>query len=142
MNSFTQFIVLAAIAAAASGTTWLMFPPKKTAPPICDPSAIPADEICFDQVPTDALWIDARTRTEWQTNGFPGSILWNLDPKEDALQMEAEAITKASESKLIVVYCTSKACDSSRQIAAKIRTFDPNLNVKILHGGHPSIPVR
>lgn len=140
MKSLMQLSALTAIAIAASGATWFLNDPKPPAPPICDPAKIKNDEICFDQIPPDALWIDARSRAEWKSNGYPGSILWNLDPSEDALKMEAEGITKAVESKLIVVYCTSKACDTSRQIAAKIRSFDPNLNVKILYGGHPSIP--
>ncbi len=141
MKSVYQIAILFVIAASAASINWLTrdTTPMPTPIPHCDPAAIKADEICFDQVPTDALWIDARSRSEWVKDGFPNSILWNLDPKEDANKMEADAAVKIIESKMVVVYCTSQACGTSRQIAEKIRKLDLGVTVKTLHGGYPSL---
>lgn len=144
MKSVFQIAILFAISASAAGISWLARDtnPKPAPIPHCDPTAIKADEICFDQVPADALWIDARLRNEWQKNGYPDSILWNLDPKEDANKMEADAVFKIAESKFVVVYCTSQSCGTSRQIAEKIRKLELGPKVKVLHGGYPSLRLR
>jgi rhodanese-related sulfurtransferase len=144
MKSVFQIAILLAISASAASISWFARDkhPKPAPVPICDPATIKADEICFEQVPENALWIDARTRNEWQKNGYPNSILWNLDPSEDANKMEADACSKIAESKLVVVYCTSQACDTSRQIAKKIQKLELGIEVKVLHGGHPSIRLK
>ena len=141
MKSVFQIAILFAIATSAASISWLTrdTTPKRAPIPHCDPATIKADEICFDQAPADTLWIDARTRSEWEKNGYPNSILWNLDPKEDANKMEADAAMKIIESKMVVVYCTSQACGTSRQIAEKIRKLDLGVTVKTLHGGYPSL---
>lgn len=141
MKSVFQIAILIAISASAASISWFSRDknPKPDPVPHCDPATIKPDEICFDQVPEDALWIDARTRNEWQKNGYPNSILWNLDPSEDSNKMEADAVFKIAESKLVVVYCTSQACGTSRQIAEKIRKLELGVEVKTLFGGFPSI---
>ena len=141
MKSVFQIAILIAITASAASISWFSRDknPKLDPVPLCDPATIKPDEICFDQVPEDALWIDARTRNEWQKNGYPNSILWNLDPSEDSNKMEADAVFKIAESKLVVVYCTSQACGTSRQIAEKIRKLQLGAEVRVLHGGHPSL---
>jgi rhodanese-related sulfurtransferase len=144
MNSASQIAILIAISASASGISWLARDknPKPTPVQVCDPANIKTNEICFDQVPEQALWIDARTRIEWRKNGHPDSILWNLDPGEDSNKMEADAFEKIAESKFVVVYCSSQACGTSRQIAEKIRKLELGVETKILHGGHPSLRLK
>ena len=144
MKPVFQIAIFFAISASAAGISWIARDknPKPDPVPHCDPAAIKPDEICFDQVPEGALWIDARTRMEWQKNGYPNSILWNLDPGEDSNKMEADAFAKIAESKLVVVYCTSQACGTSRQIAEKIRKLELGVEVKTLFGGYPSIRLK
>lgn len=141
MKSVFQIAILFAISASAASISWMARDKNPKPDPVthCDPATIKADEICFAQVPDDALWVDARTRKEWEKNGYPNSILWNLDPNEDANQMEAAAFPKIAESKLVVVYCTSQSCGTSRQVAEKIRKLDLGVEVKTLHGGYPSL---
>lgn len=141
MKSLLQIALLIAISVSAAGVSWLTRDknPKTPPVPVCNPKSIKPDEICFDQVPQNTLWIDARSRREWQQNGYPNSILWNLDSSEDANKMEADAVFKIAESQLVVVYCSSQSCGTSRQIADKIRSLDLGTEVKILHGGYPSL---
>ncbi len=144
MKPILQIAILIAISASAASISWFARDknPKPVPVPHCDPATIKADEICFDQVPEGALWIDARLRHEWEKNGYPNSILWNLDPGEDSNKMEADAVFKIAESKLVVVYCTSQACGTSRQIAEKIRKLELGVEVRVLHGGHPSLRIK
>ena len=141
MKSVFQIAILLAISASAASISWLTRDknPKPDPVPVCDPATIKADEICFDQVPENVLWIDARLRHEWEINGYPNSILWNLDPSEDSNKMEADAFLKIAESKFVVVYCTSQSCGTSRQIAEKVRKLELGIEVKVLHGGYPAL---
>jgi rhodanese-related sulfurtransferase len=144
MKSVFQIAMLLAIAASAASITWFLKDPNSKPALIvhCDPAKLKPDEICFDQVMGKVLWVDARSREEWQKNGYPNSILWNLDPKEDALKMEADAVFKIAESNLVVVYCASQSCGTSRQIAEKIRKLELGPRVKVLYGGYPSIQLK
>ncbi len=141
MNPVFQIAILIAISASAASISWLTrdTTPKPSTVLLCDSSLLKDGEICFHQAPENTLWIDARSRKEWENNGYPNSILWNLDPNEDANQMEVGAFLKISESKFVVVYCTSQACGTSRQIAEKIRKLDLGVEVKTLYGGYPSL---
>ena len=66
MKSVFQIAILLAISASAASISWFAIAknPKPAPVTICDPAIIKADEICFDQVPENVLWIDARTRNE------------------------------------------------------------------------------
>ena len=81
------------------------------------------------------LWIDARPRAEWQKNGVPGSILWNLEASEDAQAFEAEGAMKIVENPDVVVCCSNENCGISRQVAEKILKLDLGAEVKVLRGG-------
>lgn len=143
MKSVFQIAILLAISASAASITWVLrdkdAKPAPTPALPCDPESIKPDEICFHQVSGNVLWVDARSREEWQENGYPNSILWNLDPNEDALKMEADLFMKITDQKMIVVYCSSKTCGASRQIADKIRKLKLGPEVKVLYGGYPSL---
>ncbi len=142
MKSVYQIAILIAISASAASTTWLVNDPHSKTIAHCDPASLKPDEICFDQVTGNVLWVDARSRAEWQKNGFSNSILWNLDPKEDALKMEADAAMKIIDFKTVIVYCSSEACGTSRQIAEKIRKLDLGVEVKILRGGYTALKIK
>ncbi|WAC19207.1 rhodanese-like domain-containing protein [Luteolibacter sp. SL250] len=134
MNAAVQMMVVVGVAAAAAGGTYLVKgPPGKAL--VCDPATLKPGEICLEQVQEPVVWIDARPRKDWQANGLPGSILWNLDGAEDATAFEAEAMQKLFENPRAVVYCSNEDCGVSQQVAEKIRKLDPDFDVKALRGG-------
>lgn len=136
MNSAAQLGVIALISLAAAGGTWVVRKPAPApAPEACDPSKLPADEICPASVSGKVTWVDARSRAEWEKDGMKGSVLWNLDPAEDANAMEAAAAASIYGAQLAVVYCGSASCGTSRQVAERIRKMDLGPQVKVLHGG-------
>lgn len=140
MKSFLQLCIILSISLLASVASWLLQKPKtETTAPICNRAELKADEICMDEVVGKVLWIDARSREEWLANGVEGSILWNLDPKEDLLKFEADAVPAILSAEKVIVYCKSKKCDTSRLVAEKIRKLDLGIEVKILYGGWAAI---
>ena len=140
MNAVAQLAVVSAISLAAAGATWFVKGSPVSAEPKvvqCDPASLAKDEICLADVGEDVLWVDARPRSEWEENGLEGSVLWNLDANENSQAMEAEVATAivSSQPAMVVVYCGSEACGTSKQIAALIRSLDFGPPVKALHGG-------
>jgi rhodanese-related sulfurtransferase len=137
MNSAAQLGIIAVVSLAAAGGTWLIKgPPPPPAAFKCDPTKIGGNEICLADVKGNVLWVDARLRSEWEENGLAGSILWNMDPKEDQNEMEAGSVMRiAAGVDLVVVYCSSEACGTSKEVAERIRKLGLGIPVKALHGG-------
>lgn len=136
MKTPAQFAIITAAALAAAGGTYLMKGPPERALR-CDPARIKPDELCLQDVPADAavVWVDARSRSEWEKNGLPGSVLWNLDPAEDSAAFEAEVAMKIAVTPRVIVYCGDENCGVSRQVAARIRDIGLETQVSVLHGG-------
>lgn len=122
---------------AAAFTAWMVGEPMVESVP-CDPATLKPGEICLSDVPGDrpVLWIDARSRAEWERNGQPGSILWNLDGAEDRNAMEEEAVLRIFETPYVIVYCSDKGCGTSHKIATHITdTLQLDAEVHVLHDG-------
>lgn len=140
MNALAQFGVIVGLSFAAAGGSWLLKgPPEKQKTFACERDKIREDEICLSDVTGNVLWIDGRSRSEWQGNGLKGSVLWNMDPKEDPNLFEAEAAPHIAAAELVVVYCGSEKCGTSREVADRIRRMELGPPVKVLHGGWDAI---
>ena len=136
MNPLGQLAVISGIALAAAGGTYLVKgPPERLLR--CDPANLKPDELCLESIPAEAevVWVDARPRTDWEKNGVPGSVLWNLDPTEDMQAFEAETAMRIAMTPRVIVYCGDESCGVSRQIADRIRGLDLGAEVFVLHGG-------
>ncbi len=136
MNPWGQLALIAAISLAAAGGTFLIKgPPNRLFR--CDPATLKPDQICLDAISAEAdvLWVDARRRSDWEQNGVPGSVLWNLDPAEDMQAFEADAAVRIVASPRVIVYCGDENCGVSRQIAERIRKLDLGAEVFVLRGG-------
>ncbi len=136
MKTFGQLALIAAIALAAAGGTWLLKgPPERLLR--CDPATLKPDEVCLESLPagSDFVWVDARSRKDWERNGMPGSVLWNLDPTEDMQAFEAQIAMKVAMNPHVIVYCGDENCGVSRQIAERIRALDLGAEVFVLRGG-------
>lgn len=136
MNSIGQLAGIAVISlAAAGGTFWLKGPPARFF--VCDPAQLKPDEVCLQQIPVDAkiLWVDARSRKDWEKNGVPGSVLWNAEQGEDFQAFEAETAMRIMETPRVVVYCGNENCGLSRQVAEQIRALQLTTDISVLRGG-------
>lgn len=136
MNTLGQLAAIGTISlAAAAGTFWIKGPPARTY--VCDPAILKPDEVCLQQIPSDAkiLWVDARLRKDWEKTGLPGSVLWNLDPVEDMQAFEADIAIRIIETPRVIVYCGDENCGLSHQIAERIRGLQLGAEVSVLRGG-------
>lgn len=136
MKAWQQCALIAALSLAAATATFLLIgPPNRLFH--CDPASLKPDELCLNTIPPEAnvLWVDARSRSDWERSGVPGSILWNLDPAEDMQAFEAATAARALSADLVIVYCGDENCGVSRQVAARIRDLDTGVKVAVLRGG-------
>ena len=136
MIAWRQLALIGALSlAAAGGTFWIKGQPNRLLR--CDPATLQADEVCLNSLPADAdvVWVDARSRRDWEKTGVHGSLLWNLDPAEDMQAFEAAAAVKIATAPRVIVYCGDENCGVSRQVATLIRKLDLGPEVAVLHGG-------
>lgn len=136
MSCWRQLALIAAVALlGAGGTFWVKGPPSRMLR--CDPATLKPDEVCLEGIPagSDVLWVDARSRADWEKNGLEGSILWNLDPTEDMQAFEADAVVRIATTPRVIVYCSDENCGVSRQVAQRIRALDLGAEVSVLRGG-------
>ncbi|BCU79113.1 rhodanese-like domain-containing protein [Luteolibacter sp. LG18] len=138
MNVIGQTAVIAAISLVAAAANFrIAGPPLRDVP--CRQEDLKPHEICLATVierwQGKVLWVDARPRREWELDGMPGSILWNLDAKEDANQFEASTMERLVEGPPVVVYCSEGNCGVSSQIAERILKLQMTDQVYALRGG-------
>ena len=77
------------------------------------------------------LWVDARSRREYDAEHIPGALLLN-EPEWDALLLAL--LDRWRPGQRVVVYCGSGACRASRAVAEQLKEF--NLGpVEVLQGG-------
>ena len=136
VNAIRQLVTIACISCSAAATTfWIHGPPQRAF--VCDPATLKTGEVCLEQIPANSkiLWVDARSRRDWEKTGIAGSILWNIDPAEDMQAFEAEAAMKIMETPRVIVYCGDENCGLSHQVAARIRALQLGAEVSVLRGG-------
>ncbi len=81
---------------------------------------------------SEVLWIDARSRAEYELGRIPQAIL--LEEKLWDRQLDA-VVAEWSPARPIVVYCASSACGKSRDIARRLRAELGVNNVFWMAGG-------
>lgn len=134
-----QLAWMAAVSLAASVIHYrVVGPPSRTVS--CDPATLKPREICLEQVMSrwqgKVMWVDARTRAEWNADGLPGSVLWSLDPAEDAFKFEEEMATRLMDQPgVVIVYCGEGNCGLSHQVVERILKLGLVDEVYALHGG-------
>ncbi|MFC4994480.1 rhodanese-like domain-containing protein [Rubritalea tangerina] len=136
------FVVISAIFAV--GTFLVLGGPDRTVP--CVQAEMKDVHVCLETVLVDwqgdVLWVDARSRAEFERERLAGAL---LIPENDAdnqlavpIHMEKIGMAGVNGQKL-VVYCATDACGSSEFVAKKIRDTGFHSEVYILHGGWKAI---
>lgn len=78
------------------------------------------------------LWLDARSEKDFRENHIPGAILLNEDDWDALLSKVLDAWDK---DKIIVVYCSSRGCHASHEVARRLREEVRLPQVHVLKGG-------
>jgi len=79
-----------------------------------------------------AIWVDARSEDDFEREHVPGAVLLNEDRWNELLPRMLE---NWAPDKTVVVYCNSKGCGASREVARRLRTQAGLSNVFVLKGG-------
>jgi rhodanese-related sulfurtransferase len=102
----------------------------------CDAASLTPGEICLATVvekwQSDVLWVDARSKEDWQRDGVPGSVWISHENFDESL---GNAATKMLDGKPVIVYCSAVGCDTSKEVANRIRSFHLASELHALHGG-------
>ncbi len=78
------------------------------------------------------LWLDARTSEVYNKSHRPEALLLNEDDWEGFI--EPVMMTWEPGMK-VVVYCDSRTCDASREVAERLRDEMQWDHIYVLHGG-------
>lgn len=117
---------------------WLVLNPgarELLASPVLAP-----DEVLLETALTwspSPVWIDARPLAEFDRSHLPGA---HSLPIEEGVNFE-ERLFRLDQlglfdgSRPVVVYCSSRSCQLSRDVAARLREAYPQLKVSVLFGG-------
>jgi len=103
-----------------------------------NPETLSEGEISLEQALAwgeSAIWLDARSRADFEAAHVPGALLMNEDEWNELLE---EFIMRESDQPgaPIVVYCDSRECGASKHVAERLRGDEFRFqNVHVLHGG-------
>ena len=83
------------------------------------------------------IWIDARTRAQFDKGHVPTALLVSKHETDfESLLLPAANAIQDGQDKLVIVYCDAKKCEASHHVADVIRGFHPiPEQVRVLHGG-------
>lgn len=78
------------------------------------------------------MWIDARSREQFETAHVPEAFLLNAGEWEELLPAMLNAWTP---DRKLVVYCSAQSCDASKEVARRLKEEAGLKNVYVLSGG-------
>jgi rhodanese-related sulfurtransferase len=81
---------------------------------------------------SDLLWVDARPDADYAKGHIPGAIQLNEDRWDDLMD---GVLDHFNTSRKIVVYCSSLSCQTSHDVARRLREEAQISNVFVLRGG-------
>jgi rhodanese-related sulfurtransferase len=130
-----QAAILLLISAVAAVLTW-QFHPKAPAlhlyqepPAEGEVTIIEAREM---ERSGGVLWIDARSRSEFEKAHIPGSQLLNEEEWETLAFQMVDVLT--TNTRPIIIYCDAQRCDQAHRIAEKLSDLGNN-DIHVLRGG-------
>ena len=78
------------------------------------------------------LWLDARPEEQFARGHVPGALPLNEDHWDEQLRM---MLTAWSPERKVVVYCSRQSCNTSHEVAERLRKEAGLKNVYVLEGG-------
>lgn len=145
MKWITQSFALLALALLCAGGIYLVIgaPDRSYA---CVQEELELNHVCLETVAEkwsgDVLWVDARSKSEFEADHLTGAVWVSETDTEECLAdpqtMEEIGMSGVNEQKL-VVYCATDACGSSKVVAEAIRETGFHSEVYVLQGGWKAI---
>lgn len=144
ISSFFQLIWIGLASLLGAVVIWAIAPERESVE-VCDPGAIKPSEICLaDALASEStvVWVDARSRKEYEAVHLPGAILLNTDPGENWDEMLAVAMQSFFDAELVVIYCGKSGCAASEEVAKRLKDSvlgQMGVPVKVLYGGKKAL---
>jgi rhodanese-related sulfurtransferase len=121
-----QVIAILALALLPAVATGLWHPRR---PAWQSDEVTPASAIAWGR---SVLWIDARPDADFAQGHIPGAVPLNEDRWDELLP---EVLDHWDTTRKIVVYCSSLSCQTSHDVARRLREEEGIPNVFVLEGG-------
>jgi len=100
------------------------------------------DEITVPQAQSlgaSALWIDARSRADYEAGHVEGALLLNEDAWGELL---IPVVERWQPGMAVIVYCDSHGCQASRKVAGRLRAEAGVDTAKVLRGEWSKVGAR
>lgn len=127
LYEFLLIIALTAIGACFSLTSGRI--PLPWATPEIEPGQIKLE----DALAYEAIWLDARNRSDYEADHIPEAIWFNPNDFNAGL-LELMDVWLPNP-RPIVVYCSSQSCQTSHLVAEQLRAILPKAEIYSLKGG-------
>ena len=129
MTALRQAASLAMLALVPAFATALLHPKRPAfTDQIREGEIVVADVM---RAPSEYLWIDARSAAHFAARHVPGALPLNEDAWDELLPAVLEAWPTGRPA---IVYCDSRACEASEEVAKRLREFGV-APVFVLKGG-------
>ena len=100
--------------------------------------ALGKDEVVLDAAllsDKNVLWIDARPEADYAQAHIPGALPLNEDNWDEQLPA---VLSAWQPGRRVIVYCGSRQCEASREVAGRLRDETGLADVLVLKGGWES----
>ncbi len=126
-----QVLILLLLPVFLAAATALLHP---AAPPWSEDSLAEGEVnlAVVDAWDEEVLWVDARSRDDYEEAHVPGALLLNEDAWDDLL---FDFFDRWHPGRKVVVYCGSRGCRASHQVAERLREETGDDEIYVLHGG-------
>ena len=132
MRHFKSILIILAVAVVPFGLTVLLHPNL----PSFNPEELDEGEVSMETVKNwgreTFLWVDARSRSDYDSAHIESAILLNEEKWESCLP---ELLDTWQPDMKLVVYCSSLSCSASHEVAERIRDELNIHEVFVLKGG-------
>ena len=79
------------------------------------------------------LWLDARSQAEYDADHIPNALLLTFSQWDSLIDPFLDAWGDTNSP--VIIYCTKATCDTSEQVAKKLREATAKENIYFLEGG-------
>lgn len=135
MRTLREALILLALTLVAAAGTHFFHPRAPAWHEVEEP--LRDDEVTLETLArdrrNDVLWVDARPRPRFEKAHIPGAL--NISEQELEAQLIDNIAVLQDNTKPVVIYCDSGACQASRKIRDYLAPRFPAVEFFVLRGG-------
>ncbi len=137
-----QSALLLLLAAGGAWATWRWNPGRpelSLVTEVAGPDEITITDALALEKTTGVIWLDARTRVEFDKGHITGALLLNVYEWVDLAPAVVQLLSESDKHPAIVIYCDSAKCTASHEVAKQMKDLPlGDWDIRVLHGGWPA----